>query len=693
MHRSKQPTVESMWQSASGEAITDELLEWPPDLFALTEVILGRTQTYRFLLSPPGHWPPSRVPDWPRAVEDAGRQWGIWAEHRSGVLPELLTEEWRVFRERAGMPLEDLAEGKDGHMCQALLTLHAIADEACAGLGIPVRLSSGTACVYRARGRELLTRTGSLARIPSQFLRVLPKVRTSPNGTSLRAFSRYACVHGPGTEARWYKIPACHRGVQPRAAHANVLLLPWPLRVRETDFRPMPLEASAQRPSRTPFGYFEFAPREGLDLDLLGRTITAARDEVDSVDLVIFPESAVAEEEIEGLEALLARHCVPSVIAGVRQKSPGAGRLAGNWVHIGLSTAIEKGARDPVSSGERWFHIRQNKHHPWSLDETQVYQYHVGGALHPGVLWGEAIDVPRRSLQFLEIGEGVTLIALVCEDLAQIDDLAEMVRAVGPTDVVTPLLDGPQLTSRWSARYASVLADDPGSAVLTLTSFGMVQSCRPHGREASRVISLYKDPTRGTREISLEPGSQGVVVTMCGKPATRGCADGRLPVDNVLDWYEVAVHQVRVPTAVSPAVSEPVPPRPEPETPVPPPLEAEEVSVLTGWAQSMAESLTYAPECAPALLADARAGAPWRAMLGLAEPSSRLLEAIDSMGRVLQAATPPGGVPTCTSLLGAVDEHSREPGLDGLICRVVRATFEHAWADRSPRIAAHVDAR
>ena len=107
----------------------------------------------------------------------------------------------------------------------------------------------------------------------------------------------------------------------------------------------------------------------------------------------------------------------------------------------------------------------------------------------------------------------------------------------------------------------------------------------------------------------------------------------------------------------------------------------------------MAESLTYAPECAPALLADARAGAPWRAMLGLAEPSSRLLEAIDSLGRVLQAATPPGGVPTCTSLLGAVDEHSREAGLDGLICRVVRSTFEQAWVDRSPRIAAHVDAR
>ena len=50
-------------------------------------------------------------------------------------------------------------------MCDALLTLHAIADEACAGLGIALDRSDGKGCLYRARGRELLARTGSLARI------------------------------------------------------------------------------------------------------------------------------------------------------------------------------------------------------------------------------------------------------------------------------------------------------------------------------------------------------------------------------------------------------------------------------------------------------------------------------------------------------------------------------------------------
>jgi hypothetical protein len=34
-----EPTLASTWRAASSAAITDELLEWPPDVFALTNVI------------------------------------------------------------------------------------------------------------------------------------------------------------------------------------------------------------------------------------------------------------------------------------------------------------------------------------------------------------------------------------------------------------------------------------------------------------------------------------------------------------------------------------------------------------------------------------------------------------------------------------------------------------------------------
>src|SRR5215467_3184357 len=360
--QTREPTLASTWQAVAGSPLNDQFLEWPADLFALTNVILERSEAYRFALSPSNglEWPPARFPNWSEAVEETGQQWSLWVEDRQGPIPGLLAEEWSVLREREEMPLEHLAQGVDSRMCEALLTLHAIADEACAGLGIPLETSRGKGCVYRARARELLARTGSLARIPSHFLRVLPKVGTALNGSSLRSFSRYACVQGPEVDVRWHKLPARRIGTDPGARHANMLLLPWPLRVRESDFRP--LEGSVQRLANEPFGFFEFVPAESLDLDLLDRVLIAAREEVNSVDVVVFPESAIDQEEIRPLEELLHRHGVSFVHAGVRERPREAGRLPGNWLHTGFSPNLEKGAAVLGAPGRPWFHIRQNKH-------------------------------------------------------------------------------------------------------------------------------------------------------------------------------------------------------------------------------------------------------------------------------------------------------------------------------------------
>jgi hypothetical protein len=385
----QQLTAASVWEATTGSPVGDQLLEWPPDLFALTEVILERSEAYRFALSPPSgtSWPPAGFPDWPDAVVDAGRQWSASIEDGDGALPELLSQEWDILRKRADVPLEHLTAAHDWRLCEAILTLHAIADEACAGLGVALDASDGAGLVYRARGRELLARTGSLARIPSQFIRVLPKLRTPPNGTSLRSLSRYACALGPGVEAHWHKVTGRRPGTQAHDNGVNYLLLPWPLRVREADFRA--LESSVHSLAKEPYGFFEFAPSERLDLDLVDRMLVAARDEVDSVDVVVLPESAVDYDEIDDLEALLGRHGVHGLIAGVRQRPEQPGQFPSNWVHIA------------VSSGADWVHIRQTKHHRWALDEERIYQYHLGGALHPHIRWWEAMEVPRRSLQLV----------------------------------------------------------------------------------------------------------------------------------------------------------------------------------------------------------------------------------------------------------------------------------------------------
>lgn len=665
-----EPTAASIWQSASGCPVTDRLLEWPPDVFALTNLVLNRAEAFRFAVSPADQWPPERYPGWSQAVVAAGRRWSGWAEDPAGEPPDMVADEWRVIRERAEAPLEDLASGRDRRLAEALLTLHACADEACAGLGIALDTWDVTGSVYRACGRELLARTGSLARIDRHLLRVLPKVQTPPMGRP--AFSRYACVQAPPIETRWHKLPARHPGTDLSSEFATILLLPWPLTVRAADFRPV--EGSVQRLAKDPYGLFEFVPAERLDLALLDRVLTAARKEAGTVDVVHLPESAVDVSELDDLEALLDRHGVVYLQTGVRQRADDPSRLPRNWVHVGVNPRLQKGGPLPSGDGDAWFHIHQAKHHRWSLDESQVDQYHLGSSLHPHIRWWEAMEVPRRSLHFIEVAE-LVLVSLVCEDLAENDNVAELIRSVGPTCVQAGLLDGPQLTSRWSARYASVLADDPGSAVLTLSSFGMVERSRPGGRNASRVVALWKDPYTGVREVSLEPGAQGILLTVCMDRATRRSADGRWPVDNGTMCSATAVSQIRASdTGSGLPLSRSSPPPAQL-------LEGEDLTVLTAWAECISETVACTSGDLGDVMSQARAGAPWRAWLGLAEPSARLSAAIDSIGRLATAAAAaPVASPYDAVQQAASHEPPDEPALETLARRALLAMLHERRA-------------
>lgn len=639
-------TVASVWTDVSGRPIGDDVLEWVPDVFALTETLLQRSEAYRFAVSPPAgqHWPPLALPGWADAVDRAADEWCAWVVDRSRPLPPLVAEEWRVVNDGAATTLEDLGSGRAWRLCEALLTLHAVADEACAGMGVMVATATGGPR-HRARAKELLARTGSLARIPRRRLRVLPKVRTPAGGISYRSLSRYVCLRDAGVDVNWQWAPV--RRADTSQAHANILLLPWPLRIRAGDFRPLP--GSLRRVEEEPFGFFAFEPAEELDLDLVDRVLTAACDTVDGVDIVVLPENAVPERAIGELEAVLQGHAVRVLVAGVRQAGPATGELRSNWVHLG------------VSLGGRWWHYRQDKHHRWFLDRRQIDQYHLGGALHPTVRWWEAMAVPRRSVQFVELGSGITLVAVVCEDLARLDEVADLLRAVGPTLVTTILLDGPQLATRWTARYASILADDPGSAVLTLTSYGFVQRSRPGGRPPAPVVMLWKDARRGVREIQLDQGAHGVLVTVTLDHARRRAADGRTPIDDVADLLIAGVHQIRAEdTSMAP-----------PSSPAASgsrgtgPLEVADLTVLASWSDAVAEAVTGRCEAGTwegleIVLADAAAGAPWRAPLGVAEPSTPLATALDDLGRLgrvaVTSASPEAGLSVVRGAVSSDDD-------------------------------------
>lgn len=638
-------TVAGLWRwltvaDVSDPAVADGLLDWAPDVCALTSVLLERSHAFRFVVSPPaGHdWPPPGDEPFADRVADAAARWRAAMDVGEGA-PEDVRALWAIVSAHLDAPIAHVAVGQPWELCEATIVLHAIADEATCG-----RLGGGPGITFRAKARELLTRHGSVSRLSSDRVTLVPKGRTTSVGITHRSVSRYLATAWDGIDVVWHRVPMRRPGSRAFARHANVLLLPWPLNIAESDF--VPVAGSVRRPEREPFGFFSYEPGEAPDLDLVDRLIDAALEQVDGVDVVVLPEGCLDERQVAAFEALLARRGVPMLVSGLRPDPPEPDQFPGNVVHTGLLV------------DSRWWHYRQHKHHRWFLDASQINAYRIAEALDPEVRWWEAMDIPKRSVHLLDLGGGITVAAVVCEDLARLDGVAELLRSVGPTLVMTLLLDGPQLASRWTARYASVLADDPGSAVLTLTALGMATRSQPRGLPPSRVVAMWKDPMRGLREIECAPGSQAVLLEVGLNQSPRYAADGRLPADDVTDFHLAAVHQLSaVPSAAADRPSGGASADTSREA-AEAGLDAAELSVLSGWAEATAGALVDGRPVAD-VLASASGGAAWRASVGAPEPSDQLQRAIDLLGQEAQSALSglagdsPPTVPELKAALGA----------------------------------------
>jgi hypothetical protein len=405
--------------------------------------------------------------------------------------------------------LERLDDEDHWQTLSALLTITAMADEAATGVGVE---SGGTAFLRRAAAQ--LDESGSLARLPADRVRVLPKLRPPDAGITLRSLSHNLALNRAEVHVRWRVPPGSEQGLRgtDQRSRLSLLLVPYPSIVNAGDFRPVggPLANLNERR----YGFYEYAPSDSVVTAEVVALARSARRRLGTLDAVVLPEGALEEHAVAELQQALADEQVPYLIAGVRRPASGGVHFGANYAYI---------------AGPGWS-ASQPKHHRWCIEGSQVHQYHLGSALDPGVRWWEAIEVPRRTLTFVTIPDrpGLTVCPLVCEDLARPDPVTEVVRAVAPTLVVALLLDGPQLASRWPARYASVLADDPGCSVLTLTALGMAWRSQPPGTSPSRVIALWKDPHRGLHQIELADGARAVALTAHQRQIEATTADGRV---------------------------------------------------------------------------------------------------------------------------------------------------------------------
>ena len=522
---------------------------WPPDLFAVAATLAERSGLY----TEPGialsTTPEGR--DRKRARSDEAIRIGHgWS--RSVMTPRPVNALWsRLWRQRREPLATPAGGGQDWKA--AVMQLLAIADEACSGVGYRPQVTkdgvSGFAVLvheeYRATGSPRSRRAlpailpylpNSLTRaVPPDRASVLPKALTPNVGCTLRSITQnLALLPGIGqVSAQWRftSNPAPSRSGADSAAVEpfNLLIVPFPYELLASDFEP-------SRPPDGPDvdGYFtlragwlppgDLRARRAALVEFLGALIDAAQRDGGSVHGIVLPETALTDQVAASVATSVARRYprLELFVAGILAAPNRAARFAEppfprNQVFV---------AR--FSAGRRLDDYSQTKHHRWRLDRSQVANYQLGHVLQATDNWWEQIDLSDRTMVFALDHREAVISALICEDLARFDPVLPVLMSVGPNLVIALLMDGPQLARRWSARHASVLADDPGSAVLTLTSLGMVRRSKPPAGVAARAcIALWTERAGSPQELDLPPDSHALLLALAAQPRRQKTLDLR----------------------------------------------------------------------------------------------------------------------------------------------------------------------
>ena len=566
-------TIADVWTSLfDGLSIIDlgdpEVFpENPFDMFAATGVLLELSGAYHEVIaSAPGGGSPGAVPITESKLNAVKRAAAAWrSAGLSSPPPRQIAQWWRRLwesrYERVQVYRDSPSDDVPAWWADAVY-LFIAADEASDGLIDEtnpffelVLLAWMDDVVPRQRTEDykVYQFQNSISSANRDVVCVMPKQQTPAVGCTMRSLSRNLALLPPRGEARvnWRFTRAFipfvpnHSGAKDAATNlgaeaagklasrqpVNLLLAPWPYTVEATAF-----EAAGDSPASDRWRWFKLKPnwlesakekaaptqRDSPTrfIAYLEGIIRAARLDVGNLHGVIFPELALDWETAElAAEYLKTERDVEFLISGLSTNRDGR---SGNFVGTIL---FYRKNDDPF-----YVHAERPKHHRWKLTKSQIRDYSLGATLDPDCDWWEDISLTSRVLDVFPLRNEMIVTTLICEDLARVDPCQGVLRSIGPSLVVALLMDGPQMITRWPGRYATQLADDPGSSVLTLTSLALINRQNASGKFSEcRTVALWKDEVTGEhRELTLPKDAQALCITLSPSQPHDRTLDGRV---------------------------------------------------------------------------------------------------------------------------------------------------------------------
>jgi hypothetical protein len=405
---------------------------------------------------------------------------------------------------------------------------------------------------------------------------VLPKTRTSTVGCTLRSMTHNLALLPSSSEieARW-RFPS-EKPLRPKEYGLNLLLVPFPYRVNAKDFKAV-AAADAAGADAKEWGFYDIEQNwlkphsEGSHgtkpeiafAEVVCSMVKRAKNDLGEINGIVFPEFSLNPVFFQAVCDKLYQEFITDentpkfkssgktatgfefVVAGLSGEAelydkPDDQQKLGNFVSLlGVQRLAEtEKYHDETISRKAWsMRGSREKHHRWKLNRRQIERYGLSSQLDTKKSQWENIPLSKRIVEFFQLRSGTSTTILICEDLARADPVQSVLRSVGPNLVIAILMDGPQRSFRWSGHYAGSLADDPGSSVLTLTSFGLIERGSALDNSHSRSIGYFRGSYgKDEQELQLPVGAHALAIRLVADSRTEHTLDQRDDGDFAYVW-------------------------------------------------------------------------------------------------------------------------------------------------------------